>query len=51
MLLNLDYKQHSLEILSDSRLYQEYMIPLNVTSQVLIPKYLGFEAVTTWLDL
>jgi hypothetical protein len=43
MLLNLDYKQHSLEILSDSRLYQEYMIPLNVTSQVLIPKYLGFE--------
>jgi hypothetical protein len=33
----------SLEILSDSRLYQKYIIPLNVTSQVLIPKYSGFE--------
>jgi len=42
LILSVSYTS-SLEILSDSRLYQEYIIPLNVTSQVLIPKYSGFE--------
>jgi len=42
-LILLIFHASSFEILSESRLCEEYIIPVNVTSQVLIPKYPQFE--------